>query len=93
VDSFTCIYDPLPQIDVIGTMMIGAKRENYHFCSVQYCVQQLCTVQCTHMNRPNRSLDWLCLTVLRFFFVYVYFTVLGLLQHGEVDLVGLTPDP
>ena len=29
------------------------KRENYQVCSVQYCVQQLCTVQCTHKNRPN----------------------------------------
>jgi len=24
------------------------KRENYQVCSVQYCVQQLCTVQCAH---------------------------------------------
>jgi len=24
------------------------KRENYQVCSVQYCVQQLCTVRCTH---------------------------------------------
>jgi len=32
------------------------KRENYQICSVQYCVQQLCTVQCTHI--------WTDLTVL-----------------------------
>jgi len=43
---------------------------------VQYCVQQLCTVQCTHMNRPNSCLDWVLshsanFTVLRFIFVYV----------------------
>jgi len=25
------------------------KKENYQVCSVQYCVQQLCTVQCTHI--------------------------------------------
>jgi len=24
------------------------KKKNYQICSVQYCVQQLCTVQCTH---------------------------------------------
>jgi len=45
-------------------------------CSVQYYVQQLCTVQCRHMNRPNSSLDWVLsqwahFTVLRFIFVYV----------------------
>jgi len=34
---------PFPQIDIIR-----ARRENYQVCSVQYCVQQLCTVQCTH---------------------------------------------
>ena len=28
---------------------LEGKRENYQVCSVQYCVQQLCTVQCTHM--------------------------------------------
>jgi len=36
---------------------LESKRENYQVCSVQYCVQQLCTVQCTHLNRPNSSLD------------------------------------
>jgi len=25
------------------------KGENYQVCSVQYCVQQLCTVRCTHI--------------------------------------------
>jgi len=28
---------------------VEGKRENYQVCSVQYCVQQLCTVQCTHI--------------------------------------------
>ena len=37
---------------------LEGKWETYHVCSVQCCVQQLCTVQCTHMNRPNSSLDW-----------------------------------
>jgi len=55
---------------------LEGKRENYQVCSVQYCAQQLCTVQCTHMNRPNSSLDWVLshwvhFTVLRFIFVYV----------------------
>jgi len=27
---------------------LEGKRENYQVCSVQYCVQQLCTVQCTY---------------------------------------------
>ena len=35
---------------------LEGKRENYQICSVQYCVQQLCTVQCTHI--------WTDLTVL-----------------------------
>ena len=26
------------------------KGENYQVCSVQYCVQQLCTVRCTHIR-------------------------------------------
>ena len=26
---------------------LEGKRENYQVCSVQYCAQQLCTVQCT----------------------------------------------
>jgi len=28
---------------------LEGKGENYQVCSVQYCVQQLCTVQCTHI--------------------------------------------
>jgi len=35
---------------------LEGKRENYRVCSVQYCVQLLCTVQCTHV--------WTDLTVL-----------------------------
>ena len=30
---------------------LEGKRGNYLVCSVQYGAQQLCTVQCTHMNR------------------------------------------
>jgi len=28
---------------------LEGKVENYQVCSVQYCVQQLCTVRCTHI--------------------------------------------
>ena len=35
---------------------LEGKRENYQVCSVQYCAQQLCTVQCTHI--------WMDLTLL-----------------------------
>ena len=28
---------------------LESKRENYQVCSVQCCVQQLCTVHCTHI--------------------------------------------
>jgi len=27
---------------------LEGKGKNYQVCSVQYCVQQLCTVRCTH---------------------------------------------
>ena len=28
---------------------LEGKGENYQVCSVQYCVQQLCTARCTHI--------------------------------------------
>jgi len=34
----------------------GINKDQERMFSVQYCVQQLCTVQCTHMNRPNGCL-------------------------------------
>ena len=55
---------------------LEGKGWNYQVCSVQYCVQQFCTVRCTHnMNRPNSSRDWVLshwahFTVLRFIFVW-----------------------
>jgi len=58
------LYTPLPSNRhhrSNGDCLEG-KGENYQVCSVQYCVQQLCTLQCTHMNRPNSSLDWVFLT-------------------------------
>jgi len=61
---------------------LEGKRENYQVCSVQYCVQQLYTMNCTntHMNRPSSAVDWVLshwahFTVLRFIFVYVLFCV------------------
>jgi len=59
---------------------LEGKRENYQVCCVQYCVQQLYTVNCTHMNRTNSCLDWVLslwahFSVLRFIFVYVLFCV------------------
>ena len=55
---------------------LEGKRKNYQVCSVQYCAQQLCTVQYEHMNRPNSFLDWVLshwahFTVRRFIFVCV----------------------
>ena len=49
--------------------------ENYQVCSVQDCVQQLCTVQGTHMNRPNS-----CLLDLAFLWLYC------VLQFSVLDL-------
>ena len=48
---------PFPQIDhrSSGDCLEG-KRDNYQVCSVQYCVQQLYTVNCTHI--------WTELTIL-----------------------------
>jgi len=42
---------------------LEGKRGNYQVCSVQYCVQQLCTVQCTHI-RTDLTVLWIgfCLT-------------------------------
>jgi len=42
---------------------LEGKRENYQVCSVQYCAQQLCTVQCTHIW-TDLTVFWIgfCLT-------------------------------
>ena len=43
---------------------LEGKRGNYQVCSVQYCVEQLCTVQCTHI-RTDLTVLWIgfCLIV------------------------------
>jgi len=57
----------------------------------------------THMNKPNTVLwiywvlsHWVHFTVLRFISVYFVFITtyyVVLLQRGDLDLVGLKPDP
>ena len=81
-------HDHVPWLSVVVTVPISlsvrclsdclnGKRDNYHVCSVQYCVQQLCTVQCTH-TWTDLTVHWIgfCLTgpmslCLDSFFVYV----------------------
>ena len=51
VRCFDTVYYPLPSNGhhcSNGDCLEG-KRENYQVCSVQYCGQQSCTVQCTHI--------------------------------------------
>jgi len=67
---------PFPQIDIIGAVVIvwRVRGENCQVCSVQYCVQRLCTVRCTHMNRLTVLWigflsHWAHFTVLRFIFM------------------------
>jgi len=67
----TCGMPPFPQIDIIGAVVIVWRVRGK--LSGLFCVKQLCTVQCTHMNRPNSSLDlilshWAHFTVLGFVF-------------------------
>jgi len=55
-------------------------QKNYQVCCVQYCVQQLYTVNCTHIWTDLTVLwiefsHWTHLTVLRFISVYVLFCV------------------
>jgi len=62
---------------------LEGKRENYQVSSVQYCVQKLCTVQCTHtydMNKPNSYLlvrfSFSVIILCYSLFVYVCFCVI-----------------
>ena len=62
-----------------GGDCLEGKRENYQVCFLQYCVQQLYTVNCTHiwtLNRHKSSLDWVLshwahFNLRRFILVYV----------------------
>jgi len=83
---------------------LKGKRENYHVCSVQYCVQQLCTVQCTHIWTDLTVVCWLDLAFLwlycvlqficvRLFHVIVYlcmcaFVVLDLVSSVLCQEIG-----
>ena len=37
---------------------LEGKRENHRVCSVQFCVWQLCTVQCTHIRTDPTVVCW-----------------------------------
>ena len=65
-DRHALAYPPLPfpsnrHHRSNGDCLEG-KRENYQVCSVQYCVQQLYTVNCTHMKRLTVLWIGFCLT-------------------------------
>ena len=61
---------------------LEGKRENYQVCSVQYCVQQLCTVQCTYIRTALTVVCWLDLAFLCLYcvlrFICVRFSLLQL---------------
>jgi len=87
VDSVCCsaFCFPFPQINIIGTMMIvwRVRTENYQVYSVQYCMQQLCTVQCTHIWTDLAVVCWLDLAFFLWFncvlqFICDRFSCLGL---------------
>jgi len=62
---------------------LEGKRENYQVCFVQYCVQQLCIMQCTHIWTDLTVVCWLDLAFLWLYcvlhFICVRFSFLGLL--------------
>jgi len=62
---------------------LEGKRENYQVYAVQYCVQQLCIVQCTYIWRDLTVVCWLDLAFLWLYcvlhFICVRFSFLGLL--------------
>ena len=68
----------------------NGKRKNYQVCSVQYCMQQLCIVQCTH-KWTDLTVFWVgfCLTgpilmCLDYFCVCMYFGFITVLCFGIV---------
>ena len=79
---------------------LEGKRENCQVCSVQYCVQQLCTLPCT-LIWTDLTVLWIgfCLTgpislCLDSFLYCVLLCVVCMRRFvtGEVDLVGLTQE-
>jgi len=61
---------------------LDGKRENCQVCSVQYCVQQLSTVQCTHIGTDLMVVCWLHLAFLWLYcvlqFICVRLSLLGI---------------
>ena len=76
-------------------LWLEGKRENYHVCSAQYCVQQLCTVQCAHILTNLPVVCWLDLAFLWLYcvsqFVCLRFNVLGLFCKGVNVTRSSTP--
>ena len=85
--------------------MSGGQEEKLSglFCAV-LCATIVYSELHTHMNRPNSSLDWILshwahFTVLKFICVCIILCLTVYCMHeqycnmGEVDLVGLKPDP
>jgi len=76
--------------DLSNDDCLEGNRGYYQVCSVQYCVQQLCTVQCTHIWTDLAVVCWLDLTflwlycVLQFICVRFSFLWLFLLQFVHV---------
>jgi len=54
---------------------LEGKRRNYQVCSVQYYVQQLCTVQCTHIWTELTVACWLDLAFLWLYYVLQFICV------------------
>jgi len=48
-NSFYPLYSKKLWLGCLLPDCLEGKRENYQVCSVQYCVQQLYTVNCTHI--------------------------------------------
>ena len=101
----TCLLPPFPsnRHHQSNDDCLEGKGENYQVCCVQYCVQQLCTVQCIYIW-TDLTVLWigfclsgpisLCLDSFRVCMYFLYDCILHaclVLQHGEVDLVGMKP--
>jgi len=80
---------------------LEGKRGNYQVCSVQYCVQQLCAMQCIHIWTDLTVVCWLDLAFLWLCYVpqciCVRFSFLGLFcvyvllspPFPQIDIIGV----
>ena len=85
--SESCVHD-------IAVWRVRGKIIRSVVCNIVCTSCAQCNVR-AHMNIPNRSLDWVLsqwahFTVLGFIFVHILHACV-VLEHGEVDLVGLKP--